>query len=145
MALQETFCNHYRRAASDVNIFNFFNGRIGLDGRNDQTGALGIPGIAFGAVSGKLKIIVKLKIVVKYGHIWSISRNSPKRGMKSLPMGPSSHPEPAQGVLAPSGATPAHMGARAGWWAYKYGAVVGWAMGWNLAVFSKIRSQENKI
>ena len=26
--------NHYRRAASDVNIFNFFNGRTVLDGRN---------------------------------------------------------------------------------------------------------------
>jgi hypothetical protein len=53
MALLETFCNHYRRAAPDVNIFfNFFHGRTVLDGWNGQIGALGVPGIAFGAVLG---------------------------------------------------------------------------------------------
>jgi hypothetical protein len=50
-------------------------------------------------------------------------------GVKSLPMGPSSPPEPAQGTLAPTGASPAHMGARVGWRAYKYGAMVRCAMG----------------
>jgi hypothetical protein len=38
--------------AEDVNIFNFFNDRIGLDGRNFQIGALGTLGIDVGAVSG---------------------------------------------------------------------------------------------
>jgi hypothetical protein len=51
-ALQQTFCNHYRRAAPNVNIFNFFHCRIGLDGRNFQFGALGALGIDVGAVSG---------------------------------------------------------------------------------------------
>ena len=176
MALQETFCNHYRRAASNVNIFNFFNYRIGIDGRNDQTGALGIPGIAFGAVSGKWGCVCKMP---RSGRIWSIlavraaprrlmvphyhhaslahnhtcvahgaahghcahphgslecvgarrgaflgrfprrfsrvstilepqiRRNSPKRGPESLPRG-------AMGALAPTWATPTHMGARVG-------------------------------
>ena len=49
------------------------------------------------------------------GRIWSILRNLPQTGMKSLPMGPSSPPEPARGGLAPTGARPAHMGARMGW------------------------------
>ena len=61
MALLETFCNRYRRAAPDVNIFIFFNGRIGLDGWNDQTGALGILGVAFGAVSGTVSFGAVLK------------------------------------------------------------------------------------
>ena len=34
----------------------FFNYRIGLDGRNDQIEALGIPGIAFGAVLVALRM-----------------------------------------------------------------------------------------
>ena len=51
-ALQQTFCNHYRRAAPNMNIFNFFHYRIGLDGRNFQIGALGTLGIDVGTVSG---------------------------------------------------------------------------------------------
>jgi hypothetical protein len=103
--------------------------------------ALGVPGIAFGAVSGKLKIIVRLKIIVKFGRVWSILRNSPNRGVKSLPMGPSSPPEPAQGTLAPTGARPAHMGALVGWRAYTYGALVGCAMG--CFFFTQIRFYSN--
>ena len=61
MALLGAVWNHYRRAASDVNIFNFFNYRIGLDGWNDQTGALGILGVAFGAVSGTVSFGAVLK------------------------------------------------------------------------------------
>jgi hypothetical protein len=52
MALLQTFCNHYMRAAPDVNIFNFCYNRTVLDGRHGQIGALGTAGIAFGAVLG---------------------------------------------------------------------------------------------
>ena len=45
----------------NVNIFNFFHYRIGLDGWNDQTGALGILGVAFGAVSGTVSFGAVLK------------------------------------------------------------------------------------
>jgi hypothetical protein len=41
--------------------------------------------------------------------------NTPKRGPESLPMGPRFLPEPARGALAPTWATPTHMGARVGW------------------------------
>jgi hypothetical protein len=51
-ALQQTFCNHYRCAAPNVNIIIFCYYTIALDGWNLQIGALGTLGVAVGAVSG---------------------------------------------------------------------------------------------
>jgi hypothetical protein len=70
MALLETFCNHYRRAAPDVNIFNFFHGRTILDGWNGQIGALGVPGIAFGAVLRNGGVVVKCPDLAVFGRLW---------------------------------------------------------------------------
>ena len=67
MALLETFCNHYRRAAPDVNIFNVFHGRTVLDGWNGQIGALGVPGIAFGVVLGNGGFVVKCLDLAEFG------------------------------------------------------------------------------
>ena len=86
----------------NVNIFNFFYERTVLDGWNGQIGALGAPGIAFGAVLICDKWGCRRKMP-RSGRIWSILRNLPKTGMKSLPMGPSSPPSPHGGARHPPG------------------------------------------
>ena len=73
-ALLETFCNHYRRAAPDVNIFKFVHYRTVLDGWNGKIGALGVPGIAFGAVVGNGGVVVKCPDLAEFGRLYEIRR-----------------------------------------------------------------------
>ena len=54
----------------NVNIFNFFNYRTVLDGWNGQIGALGVPGIAFGAVLGNGGVVVKCPDLAEFGRFW---------------------------------------------------------------------------
>ena len=74
MALLETFCNHYRRAAPDVNIFKKFYERTVLDGWNGHIGALGVPGIAFGAVLRNGGVVVKCPDLAEFGRFYEICR-----------------------------------------------------------------------
>jgi hypothetical protein len=94
MALPQTFCNHYRRAAPNVNIFKFFHYRTVLlvvltrrvEGPNWGPRR---PRHRFRGRSEKWGCRRKMP---RSGRIWSILRNSPKTGMESLPMGPSPPP-----------------------------------------------------
>ena len=100
MALLETFCNHYRRAAPDVNIFNFFHGRTVLDGWNGQIGALGVLGIAFGAVLRNGGVVVKCPDLAEFGRFYEIRR---KRAWKAFQWGPVPPPSPHGGAWHPPG------------------------------------------
>jgi hypothetical protein len=100
MARLETFCNHYRRAAPDVNIFKFFHYRTVLDGWNGQIGALGVPGIAFGAVLGNGGVVVKCPDLAVFGRFYEIRR---KRAWKAFQWGPVPPPSPHGGAWHPPG------------------------------------------
>ena len=80
----------------NVNIFNFFYYRTVLDGWNGQIGALGVPGIAFGAVLGNGGVVVKCPDLAEFGRFYEIRR---KRAWKAFQWGPVPPPEPTRGGL----------------------------------------------
>ena len=83
-----------------MNIINFFNGRTVLDGWNGQIGALGVPGIAFGAVLGNGGVVVKCPDLAEFGRFYEIRR---KRAWKAFQWGPVPPPSPHGGAWHPPG------------------------------------------